>query len=104
MAYIDLVLCRFKNGIALKKAPKFSSLKANEDVYVECCPHDFGKSIEMKYDEPKLATVVDTISINEESEECKFICHCFGTEPEKLQKVLSVIKVHELKYQEEEDG
>lgn len=102
MAYIDLVVCvvdawdenteTYRKMTVLRKAPKFSGIKKDDQIVIE-------------YDnDKKNATVIDSISINPENEESKFICNSFKTEPEKLKKVISVIKVQELKYQEEEDG
>ena len=102
MAYIDLVTCivdawdenteTYRKMTVLRKAPKFSGIKKDDQIVIE-----YGN-------DKKNATVVDSISINPESEEAEFICHCFDIEPEELKKVISVIKVQELKYQEEEDG
>ena len=102
MAYIDLVTCKvdvwdektvtYRELTVLRKAPKFSGIKKDDEIYIE-----YG-------DDKKKATVVDSIWISQETEETKFICRIFGTEPEKLEKVISIIKVQELKFQEEEDG
>lgn len=105
MAYIDLVTCivnawdenteTYRESTVLRKAPKFSGIKKDDEIYIE-----YG-------DDKEKATVVDSISINPESEEAKFICHSIHgmkAEPKELRKVISVIKVQELKYQEEEDG
>ena len=97
MSYIDLVFCEAddfegKTERFLRKAPKFSGIKKDDQIVIE-----YGN-------DKKNATVVDSISINPENEEAEFICHSMGVEPEKLKKVISVIKVQELKYQEEEDG
>ncbi len=102
MAYIDLVTCKvnawdentetYRELTVLRKAPKFSGIKKDDEIVIE-----YG-------DDKKNATVVDSISINPENEEAKFICNSMGVEPEKLKKALSIIKVQELKYQEEEDG
>lgn len=104
MAYIDLVTCKvdvldennetYRELTVLRKAPKFSGIKKDDQIVIEFS--------DMYGDDKKNATVVDSISINPESEEAEFICHSMGVEPEKLKKVISVIKVQELKYQEEE--
>ena len=98
MSYIDLVFCEAddfegKTERFLRKAPKFSGIKKDDEILIE-----------YRDDMRAKATVVDSISINPESEEAEFICHCFDIEPEELKKVISVIKVQEFKYQEEEDG
>ena len=98
MAYIDLVLCEAddlegKTERFLRKAPEFSGIKKDDEIFIE-----------YRDDMRAKATVVDSISINPKSEEAEFICHCFDIEPEELKKVISVTKVQELKYQEEEDG
>ena len=103
MAYIDLVTCivdawdenteTYRKMTVLRKAPKFSGIKKDDEIFIE-----------YRDDMRAKATVVDSISINPENEEAEFICHSMGVEPEKLKKVISVIKVQELKYQEEEDG
>lgn len=90
--YIDLVLCKVEGETKaeLFQAPRFSHLKAGDDVLVDTA---YGE---------KHAKVINSMSVDPEYEEHRFILDATGaTEP--LKRVLSQIRYKAFTYEEEND-